>query len=59
MNCPDCKQQMIAVEYSYDHPDHHDGVSEWWCEPCDIRIGRWSKKRLGKDESEKRYGGEP
>lgn len=58
-NCPECKKLMIAIEYSYDHPDHYDGVSEWNCEACKIRFGRWSGKRLADGEWEKRYGGKP
>ena len=57
MNCPTCSQPMMGVEYSYDSPERYDGVSEWWCKPCDIRIGRWSGKVLKGKEIEKRYGG--
>jgi len=57
MNCPECSKQMIGVEYWYGHPQRYDGISEWLCEGCTIRIGRWSKKRLADGESEIRYGG--
>lgn len=43
---------VIAVEYAYDDPDHYDGISEWRCLVCESRIGRWSGKVLGEEESE-------
>lgn len=55
--CPDCNRPQSAVEYSYNHAEHYDGVSEWWCERCGLRIGRWSGKRLAAGEPELRYGG--
>lgn len=39
MNCPVCEQPMIGVEYPPNHPQHYDGVSEWWCEKDNIRLG--------------------
>lgn len=54
--CPDCNGYMIGVEYSYDSPEHYDGISEEMCIDCKIRIGRWSGKRLADDEIETRYG---
>jgi len=57
MECPECKEHMIGVEYWYTSPNRYDGVSEWMCLPCDIRIGRWSGKRLAEGEEEKRFGG--
>ncbi len=56
--CPKCGRSMFGVQYHWNHPDHHDGISEWWCHDCDVRYGRWSGKVLGKDDSEKVYGGD-
>ena len=56
MNCPQCNNEMIGVEYYGTDPEHYDGISEWRCLPCDIRIGRWSGKRLIGNEQEPRYG---
>jgi hypothetical protein len=50
MNCPKCDKLMMGIEYSYDHPEHYDGISEWKC--CGLRIGRWSKKILTGNEVE-------
>jgi len=47
---------MTGVEYPLDHPQHWDGVSEWWCEQCERRFGRWTKRELQPGESEPRYG---
>jgi C4-type Zn-finger protein len=57
MKCPDCGTFMTGHEYAYNDPNHYDGVSEWHCESCNIRIGRWSRKRLTEDEVEPRFGG--
>ena len=58
MNCPVCEKHMIGIEYAYDSPYHYDGVSEWFCEKDNIRIGRWSNKHLGEGDLEKVFGGE-
>ena len=58
MNCPDCSKPMIGVEYAWGNRNHYDGVSEWDCESCHLRIGRWSKKRLESGEQELVFGGE-
>lgn len=58
--CPKCRSDMIGVEYSWDTPEHYDGVSEWRCSnthDCGIRIGRWTLRELKAGEVEKRYGG--
>lgn len=60
MNCPECGERMIGVEYPYGDPNRYDGVSEWRCpdeEYCGVRIGRWSGKRLEPGEAEPRFGG--
>jgi len=46
------------VEYSYDSPEHYDGVSEIDCKDCGARFGRWSEKELAKGEIEKRSSGQ-
>ena len=45
------------IEYSYDHPEHYDGVSEEKCQKCGTRYGRWTGKILKEGECEKVYGG--
>lgn len=58
-SCPICNEvgHMMGVEYAYGHPEHYDGVSEWHCLKCGRRFGRWSKRILGDNEFEKRWGG--
>lgn len=51
-----CGEQMTGLEYAYNHPAHYDGVSEWVCEHCGKRIGRWSGKELKNGECELPYG---
>jgi len=55
--CEKCGKQYLMVEYAYDNPCFYDGISELWCEPCGIRIGRWTGRVLGKGDCEPRYGG--
>jgi hypothetical protein len=53
--CKKCQSEnIIFVEYSWDHPEHYDGTSEVECLACGARFGRWSDKELGPDECEKR-----
>ena len=54
MTCPDCKAQMVAVEYRMT-PEDYDGTSEYAC-ACGVRIGRWTGNRLADGELEPRYG---
>lgn len=55
--CKKCESKnIILVEYDLIHPDHFDGVSEIVCQDCGVRIGRWTGKELGPDETEKRHG---
>ncbi len=57
--CSKCgSKNIVAVEYSWDSPEHYDGISEIQCLDCGVRIGRWSGKELKDGEAEKRYGGE-
>lgn len=47
MKCPSCSDgQMTGLEYPHDHPHHYDGVSEWVCGGCGLRVGRWSRDVL-------------
>jgi hypothetical protein len=53
--CAACgNAELIGVEYSFNHPGHYDGVSEWQCH-CGARTGRWSGRLLGEKEWENRY----
>ena len=55
--CKKCNSEnVIFVEYSWDHPEHYDGTSEVECLTCGARFGRWSGKELGPNEYEKRVG---
>lgn len=56
--CRRCDQTVmpIGVEYSYDHPERYDGVSEWRCGRCGRREGRWTGKVLTGGSSEPRLG---
>lgn len=58
-NCPYCGSPITGVEYHYSSPNHYDGISEWWCQLCNIRWGRWSGRELKPGESEPRYGHPP
>ncbi len=49
--------RVIGVEYSYDHPEHRDGVSEWCCPECGYREGRFSGQPLAEGEFESRNAG--
>lgn len=58
MTCPDCGDGMGGVQYALTSQDY-DGVSEWYCSRCRIRLGRWSGLRLKEGEIERRHGGTP
>jgi len=49
-------EKWCGIEYAYPHPEMYDGISEWRCEECGTRYGRWSGKELKENESENRYG---
>lgn len=36
--------------------EDYDGVSEWQCQQCTVRYGRWSQRLLRPGEIERRYG---
>ncbi len=55
--CKKCgSEKIIMVEYSWDSPEHYDGISEIDCQDCGARFGRWSGKELKKGEIEKKFG---
>lgn len=57
--CKKCgSTNIFMVEYSYESPEHYDGVSEILCRDCGVRIGRWSGKELMPGEAEKQFGEE-
>lgn len=58
--CARCDRTVpaIGVIYADEHPEHHDGVSEWECPRCQRREGRWTGKVLTGDSSEPRQGEE-
>lgn len=57
VKCLWCKSRnIVGVEYAYGHPDRVDGISEWRCTDCGLRVGRWSHKVLCIGEWEPRYG---
>lgn len=52
--CKKCgSKNVIGVEYSHDHPEHYDGVSEIECRDCGARFGRFSGRELVEGEAEK------
>ncbi len=55
MTCPECQQPLCGVQYALT-PEDYDGVSEWCCEACGLRIGRWSGEVLAEGQLEPRYG---
>lgn len=55
MTCCD-NPKMMMVEYGYPHPERYDGVSEYTCQSCGYRQGRWSGKELTGEDYELRYG---
>lgn len=54
--CADCgRTDLMGCEYTYDHPNYYDGISEWSC-ACGARTGRWSGKILKEGQSERPFG---
>ena len=54
--CPKCGSPLSGIEYPGTHPEHYDGISEYYCETCRTRIGRWTMRYLHGAECEPRYG---
>lgn len=58
--CPKCQgENIIMMEYGWPSKEMYDGISEYDCQDCGYRQGRWSGKELKKGYIEKRYGGKP
>lgn len=56
LKCPKCgSEKLIGVEYRGTIYDY-DGVSEWNCDACGTRWGRWTGTILEAGELEPRYG---
>lgn len=54
--CPTCGgQKFCGLQYCLTSEDY-DGVSEWICEGCGTRLGRWTKRVLTGGDIEPRYG---
>jgi len=51
-----CGKSMIGIEYGGGSPYRYDGISEWMCKKCKVRIGRWTGKELKGGELEQPYG---
>ena len=55
--CNKCgSTSIIGIEYEPMTPEVYDGVSEWLCNDCGQRIGRWTSRVLKDGEIENRYG---
>lgn len=56
VTCIRCgSERLCGVQYVLT-PCDYDGVSEWRCDDCGHRVGRWSKLSLAEGELEGRYG---
>jgi hypothetical protein len=49
-------KRFTGVQYVGTTEDY-DGVSEWQCNKCHRRYGRWTRRELLAGELERRYGG--
>lgn len=58
LHCDCTNGKPIGVEYCYASENYYDGVSEWMCNQCQRRWGRWSGRELAGDEEELRFGGD-
>lgn len=58
--CARCDKNVIAtaVEYAHGHPERYDGISEYRCNRCGRREGRWTGNVLSDGASEPRFGEE-
>ncbi len=58
--CPKCKSKnIIGIEYMAGTPQDYDGISEWQCQDCGYRQGRWSGLELKEGFIERKFGGKP
>lgn len=54
--CPKCAGTVwIGIEYAYGNKFRYDGVSEWMCQGCNYREGRWCGEELTGNEVEPRF----
>lgn len=54
--CRNCKSKnILAVEYGPMQKYRYDGVSEWWCQDCGTRYGRFCGEQLTGHEVEPVY----
>lgn len=46
--CPKCNSEnIVAIQYGYGgDQEHYDGVSEYQCQDCKYRQGRWTQEEL-------------
>jgi|GEM_PF-3262377 len=55
--CSRCgNKDLVGCQYIPGSQEAFDGVSEWQCYKCKMRIGRWTGKILADDELESRGG---
>lgn len=54
-NCCD-SPNVLMIQYGYDCPEEYDGISEYTCQTCNYRQGRWSGKSLVGEQYENKYG---
>lgn len=51
--CPKClSTKIVGIEYDYSSKYRYDGVSEWMCQECNYRQGRWCGRPLEGKEVE-------
>ena len=54
--CPNSEDhKIIMIEYTWDNPQHYDGVSEVMCQTEKKRFGRWCLQELKDGERENRF----
>ena len=55
--CKKCgSKNIIMIEYGYPCKEQYDGISEYQCQDCKLRIGRWTGNELKEGELEPRLG---
>ena len=56
--CKKCNSDnVLSVQYGYGgNQEHYDGISEYQCEDCKYREGRWTGTELANDELESVHG---
>lgn len=53
--CPECKGELIIIEYVWGFAWRYDGASEKYCHACKKRWGRWCGRELQKGEHERPF----